>query len=135
MYKHDIIEACAAAAHELNRIYCQANGEPGQVHWEEAPEWQKTSARKGVLGVLIDNNTPEKSHESWLKEKSETGWKYGPVKDPAKKEHPCFVPYKELPAAQKKKDQLFVGSVRAMAEVLGYFELDDEKRSKDAVTL
>ena len=28
------------------------------------------------------------------------GWKYGPVKDPEKKEHPCFVPYDDLPPSR-----------------------------------
>jgi len=49
-----------------------------------------------------------------LKEKEEAGWKYGEVKDPDKKEHPCFVSYEELPEQQKVKDALFVGVVRAM---------------------
>jgi hypothetical protein len=112
------IEACARAAHEVNRAYCLALGDTSQPPWEEAPEWQKSSARKGVQGV-ISGNGPEQSHESWLAEKAESGWKYGPVKDPEKKEHPCFVPYRELPPEQKKKDSLFVGTVRCVAAALG----------------
>lgn len=76
------------------------------------------SAVKGVEGVLHGNN-PEQSHECWLKEKHETGWKYGPVKDPGKKEHPCMVPYIELPPEQRVKDELFVGTVKMLARVLG----------------
>ena len=57
---------------------------------------------------------PSHSHEEWLKEKAATGWKYGPVKDLAKKEHPCFVPYDELPPEQKAKNALFVGVVNAL---------------------
>ena len=111
------IEAAARAAHEANRAYCLAIGDASQLDWDEAPEWQKASARSGVLGVLAGNG-PEQSHESWLKEKAATGWKFGPVKDPEKKEHPCFLPYAELPPAQKQKDGIFVGVVRA---VLGAF--------------
>jgi hypothetical protein len=113
------IEACARAAHEVNRAYCIAIGDTSQPRWEDAPDWQRSSAVNGVSGVL-KGNTPEQSHESWLAEKQATGWKYGPVKNPETKEHPCFVPYAELPAAQKAKDLLFVTTVRTMAESLTF---------------
>lgn len=112
------IEACARAAHEANRAYCLATGDTSQLSWEDAPDWQRSSAINGVAGVLA-GNTPEQSHESWLKEKRETGWLYGPVKDPEKKEHPCFVPYDRLPPEQRQKDHVFVGVVSAMARALG----------------
>lgn len=105
----------AKVCHETNRAYCQTLGDNSQPPWEEAPEWQKTSAVNGVNFHLANpNSKPSHSHEEWLKEKEATGWKYGPTKDPAKKEHPCFVPYDELPAAQKAKDALFVGVVNAL---------------------
>ena len=118
MSDYDVVEACARAAHEVNRAYCLALGDESQPPWDTAPDWQKSSARNGVAGAL-DGNTPEQSHESWLKEKAETGWKYGPVKDPEKKEHPCFVPYSELPASQQAKDHLFTSTVREVAKALG----------------
>lgn len=114
----ETIEACARAGHEANRAYCIAIGDTSQPSWEDAPEWQKSSARKGVGGAIA-GNTPKQSHESWLAEKQATGWKYGPVKDPEKKEHPCFVPYGELPPEQRAKDHLYVTVVRAMAGALG----------------
>lgn len=40
--------------------------------------------------------------------------KFGPVKDPERKEHPCFVPYDQLPAAQRAKDHIFNAVVRAV---------------------
>ena len=117
------LEACSRAAHEANRAYCIATGDLSQPAWEDAPDWQRSSANMGVLGVIEDGNTPEQSHESWLREKALTGWKYGPVKDPEKKEHPCFVPYAELPPEQRMKDHLFVGVVRAMALAFGIAEV------------
>lgn len=111
------IEACARAAHEANRAYCIAIGDASQVSWDEAPDWQRVSCRKGAAGVLAGNG-PRESHAAWLKEKRETGWKYGPVKDPEKKEHPCFVAYDVLPESQKVKDSIFVATVRAVADAL-----------------
>lgn len=112
------IEACARAAHEANRAYCIAIGDLSQPSWDGAPEWQKTSARNGVVGAL-SGATPEQSHESWLAEKRATGWKFGPVKDQEKREHPCFVPYAALPIAQRAKDAIFVEVVRAVGAALG----------------
>jgi hypothetical protein len=60
------------------------------------------------------STTPEQSHEGWLTEKEATGWKYGPVKNPETKEHPCFVPYGELPENQRLKDEMFGLIVRAV---------------------
>lgn len=112
-----VIEACARAAHEVNRAYCLALGDTSQPSWDDAPEWQRVSAQVGVNGVL-NGNTPEQSHESWMEHKRVEGWKYGPVKDPEKKEHPCFVPYAELPKAQQAKDHLFTATVREVAKSL-----------------
>lgn len=106
----------AQIVHEANRAYCQTIGDDSQVAWLNAPEWQRSSAVDGVVGILDGRITrPEQSHENWLAEKERTGWKFGPVKDADKKEHPCFVPYSELPAAQKVKDAIFFGIVKACA--------------------
>lgn len=109
----DQIEACARAAHEANRAYCIAIGDTSQPSWDDAPDWQKSSARQGVTGALA-GATPEQSHESWLAEKVATGWKYGATKNPEAKEHPCMVPYAELPPAQRAKDSIFIAVVRAV---------------------
>lgn len=113
-----IIEACARAAHEANRAYCIAIGDTSQLSWDEAPGWQRSSAIAGVVGVL-NGNGPEASHVSWLAEKAATGWTYGLVKDPKAKTHPCFVPYADLPEAQKRKDHIFVNVVLAVGLAFG----------------
>lgn len=107
----DIIKI-ARLCHEVNRAYCQSIGDYSQPKWDDAPQWQKESAIKGVQ-FHIDNPSasPSASHDSWLAEKASTGWKYGPVKDADKKEHPCFVPYEQLPSEQKAKDYIFKACV------------------------
>jgi hypothetical protein len=111
------VEACARAAHEVNRAYCLGIGDNSQLPWEQAPAWQRDSSIKGVLGVL-NGNGPAESHASWLEEKLQTGWIYGPEKDPEKKTHPCMVPYAQLPAEQQMKDHLYVTVVQSMAIAL-----------------
>lgn len=51
------IEFIAKACHEANRVWCQANGDDTQKHWEEAEQWQRDSAIKGVEHRL--NNQAE----------------------------------------------------------------------------
>jgi hypothetical protein len=103
----------ARVCHEVNRAYCQAVGDLSQPGWEDAPDWQKDSAVKGVQ-FHIDNPeaSPSASHESWLKQKFDEGWKYGAVKNPEIKEHPCCVPYDQLPVEQRAKDYIFSALVR-----------------------
>lgn len=111
----ETIVRAARAAHEANRAYCQAIGDNSQTSWEDAPDWQRSSAKLGVR-FLIDNPDagPDASHVSWLKQKTEDGWKYGPIKDASKKEHPCFVPYEKLPLEQQAKDHIFGAIVRGV---------------------
>lgn len=100
----------------MNRAYCQAIGDNSQPNWENAPDCQKASAMIGVeLHLNNPQAGPEASHESWLSEKAATGWKFGPVKDPEKKEHPCMVPFTELPKEQQAKDFIFRAVVHALA--------------------
>lgn len=109
------IEAAARAAHEANRAWCIALGDLSQSPWDDAPERQRESARSGVRQILADpGTTPSQSHENWLHDKAAEGWKYGPVKDVEKKEHPCFVPYMDLPVSQRSKDHIFGTVVRAL---------------------
>lgn len=113
------IEQIAQVAHETNRAYCILIGDNSQSKWDDVPDWQKLSAINGVQ-FHIDNPDAgcSGSHENWLRGKFIDGWKYGKVKDVEKREHPCCVPYENLPLEQKVKDALFVGVVRALKVLL-----------------
>jgi hypothetical protein len=112
------IEQAAKIAHEVNRAFCLRLGDTSQPSWESAPDWQKKSAINGITlhweaqrkGQEL---SPSALHESWFEEKKRDGWKYGAVKNPVTKEHPCFVPYEQLPADQQTKDYLFGAVARA----------------------
>jgi hypothetical protein len=94
---------------------CEAYGEPSQVSWEDAPDWQKQSAIEGVKFFLTHPNAkPGDQHDQWMEYKLTEGWKYGPVKDSEKKEHPCIVPFNELSALDQYKDKLFIAICRAL---------------------
>ncbi len=112
-------ENIAQVAHEINKAYCESIGDISQPTWADAPEWQKSSAIVGVQ-FHLDNPqaSPSASHDSWLKQKTEEGWKYGEVKDAEKKEHPCFVPYDQLPVSQKSKDYLFKQVIHSLSRFI-----------------
>ena len=112
------IEEIAKVCHEANRGYCKALGDDSQLPWDEAPQWAKTSAINGVRFHLDNPNAgPSGSHENWLKEKEKEGWKYGEIKDPEKKEHPCYVPYDQLPKEQQAKDYIFTSIVKTLSSL------------------
>jgi hypothetical protein len=105
----------AKVCHEANRAYCESIGDLSQKRWCEAEKWQQDSAILGVEFARQNPNAPASAqHESWVCQKIADGWKYGPVKDPAKKEHPCIVDYNELPIEQRRKDALFKAVVQAL---------------------
>ncbi len=110
------VEFIARMCHEANRVFCESIGDNSQVEWDDAPEWQKKSARNGVHFNIQNPDAPASaSHVSWLIEKANDGWKYGPVKNADLKEHPCFLEYSQLPAEQRAKDHLFKAIVFALS--------------------
>jgi len=110
----DRVARIAKVCHEANRAYCYSLGDRSQPAWEAAPEWQRESARAGVIFHMTGDHGPEASHESWMAQKKAEGWTYGPVKNPERKEHPCMLPYIGLPLQQVSKDHIFRGIVHAM---------------------
>lgn len=111
------VATIARACHEVNRIWCKAHGDDSQPSWDDAPAWQQNSAIAGVIAHIEDPNmTPERSHELWMQAKHEEGWVFGPMKDESRKEHPCMLPYSELPPEQRAKDLLFTRTVAMFLE-------------------
>lgn len=108
------IEQIARVAHETIAACCLSMGDRSVPHWDEAPEWQRQSTISGVEYTLLHPDvTPSAQHEEWMRHKKADGWKYGSVKDPAKKEHPCMVGYQKLPVEHRIKDVLFMAVVNA----------------------
>lgn len=130
--------AIAMLCHSINAAYCQSLGDESQLEWEDTPDSHQQSLIAGVeMHLANPQATPEQSHESWYKQKEAEGWIYGEVKDLEKKEHPCFLPYDELPLEQKAKDYLFRATVHLMKDlpdVEEYLALADEvKHLRDKI--
>lgn len=107
-FNPEYLERIARVCHQANKAFCEANGDNSQKDWEVAEAWQRESAMKGVA-FRINNPTAghDAQHNSWMKEKVDTGWVYGEVKDAEAKTHPCILPFEQLPRFQQRKDALF----------------------------
>ena len=44
-------------------------------------------------------------HEVWAQSRMEQGWTYGPERNDQLKQHPCLVPYEQLPEVEKAYDR------------------------------
>lgn len=116
--KIEQIEQIARVCHEVNREYCMSINDFSQLTWEKAPNWQKESAIQGVKFHLENPEAgPDASHISWVAQKIADGWKYGKEKNAEKKEHPCIVPFDELPKEQQAKDFIFRAIVHTMKNI------------------
>ena len=108
--------AIARACHNVNKSWCEINGDHTQKSWEEAENWQRESAVKGVQFRLANpNGGVDAQHNAWMADKFADGWIYGEEKDADKKTHPCLVHFAQLPIHQQVKDKLFCGIVDAMS--------------------
>jgi|GEM_PF-3337192 hypothetical protein len=85
------------------------------------PKPQNTSrvrlsrAMKNLIEELARN-----THEVWAKERIAQGWKYGPKRDDARKQHPSLVPYEKLTKKEKAFDQKTAGEVIKVLLAMGY---------------
>lgn len=118
----EAVDTAARTSHEVNRAWCQYNGDDSQPAWDDAPEWQRDSAINGAIFHLDNPDAgDDASHQSWMAEKLIAGWVYGEVKNPDAEPptHPCIVPFEDLPREQQFKDRLFRTIVHAVAKAHG----------------
>ena len=65
-------------------------------------------------------------HENWAAARVSQSWSYGPVRDDAKKETPCLLPYDQLPEEEKEYDRRSALESLKTIIALGYrIEKDD----------
>lgn len=122
MIDHSLIDAVAHIAHEANRAWSMANGHCSHQAWGDAPEWQRESARQGVLRCLAQPDmTPRMVHDQWARHMSAAGWRHGATKDENARTHPSLVPYEALSPVERARDILF------RAVVLSSFEVQSDE--------
>lgn len=60
------------------------------------------------------------AHEIWSRQRFKDGWRFGPQRDDGRKEHPCLIPYEELPESEKEYDRLTAMETLKTIVGLGY---------------
>jgi hypothetical protein len=60
------------------------------------------------------------AHDIWAQQRIQEGWKHGLRRDDAGKEHPCLVPYEDLPDSEKQYDRNAALATLKAIVALGY---------------
>ena len=68
------------------------------------------------LSELLAKN----AHDVWAKERIKQGWVYGTTRNDVTKEHPCLIPYEELPDSEKEYDRNTAMETLKVIMSLGY---------------
>lgn len=112
-------EQIAFVCHEANRaLTVNLNNPtiPVPPHWNDATPEQRKSVRLGVENIITGAvASPTESHQRWCQHKFSEGWVHGALKDEAAKTHPLLVPYEQLSAGNRLKDEQFFAIVKALA--------------------
>jgi ryanodine receptor 2 len=62
----------------------------------------------------------ENTHDNWARQRLADGWTLGPRRDDTTKQHPCLVPYAELPESEKAYDRNTAMETLKATLALGY---------------
>ena len=74
----------------------------------------KLSAELDELVEMIAENV----HEVWAQSRMEQGWVYGEERNDELKQHPCLIPYEELPEVEKAYDRdTALGTLRLISKL------------------
>ncbi|HEV2915678.1 MAG TPA: TRAFs-binding domain-containing protein [Pyrinomonadaceae bacterium] len=85
------------------------------------PEPSDTSSVTLTEDILsLTEKLARNTHEVWARQRLADGWRYGPVRDDARKEHPCLVPYEELSEDEKEYDRTTALETLKAILLLGY---------------
>lgn len=67
----------------------------------------------GLVEVIAEN-----VHEVWAQSRIKQGWTYGEERSDALKQHPCLIPYEELPEVEKAYDRdTAIGTLRLITKL------------------
>jgi ryanodine receptor 2 len=82
--------------------------------------------------LLLTERLAEHAHDVWARQRLADGWTYGPQREDARKEHPCLVPYDQLPESEKQYDRNAALETLKAILALGYRVVKDETSDSDS---
>ena len=73
-------------------------------NYDPKPPTQETAKIPKRLRELIEQ-LAEVNHDAWARQRLDDGWTLGPARNDERKEHPCLIPYDQLPDSEKEYDR------------------------------
>ena len=70
--------------------------------------------------LKLSEQIAENVHEVWAASRMSEGWTYGKERNDALKQHPCLIPYDELPETEKDYDRNTAMQTLKLIQKLGY---------------
>ena len=68
----------------------------------------------------LSEQIAENVHEVWAASRMSEGWTYGQERNDELKQHPCLIPYDELPETEKDYDRNTAMQTLKLIQKLGY---------------
>ena len=81
--------------------------------------------------LALTERIAENIHDVWAVGRLQQGWTYGPIRDDAKKETPCLVPYSELPESEKEYDRNTAMETLKLIIKMGYSIISNQNDGGD----
>jgi len=70
--------------------------------------------------VPLREQLSKNAHDLWATQRMSDGWVWGPERNDPQKQHPCLVPYEELPESEKEYDRLLAMETLRTIIALGF---------------
>ena len=102
--------------HEISAIREEENY---QLNYQPKPINTSTIRFSDELAALAEA-LARNVHELWAQKRLAEGWKYGTARNDEKKEHPCLVPYENLPESEREYDRITATETLRAIVALGY---------------
>jgi hypothetical protein len=143
----EIVEKIAQAIHShyLEQAACEGNQARESRDWRDLPERLQNSNRDAAKDIFrklrqcdlrvqfadphdevdmsFDEETIEalaaEEHARWTMELLRKGWRYGRTKSDETRQHPCLVPYAELPDADRQYDMMMARTIPEYLRIAG----------------
>ncbi len=107
----------AAAAVALTPMWIDDEPSIDEAAWRPAPA-AAAELPKELLPLV--EALSERAHDAWAQQRFDDGWRLGPTRDDAKKEHPNLVPYEALSEPDKDYDRVMIRRTLGELVALGY---------------
>jgi hypothetical protein len=70
--------------------------------------------------VKLTEYLSRNAHEVWARQRMAEGWRWGPARDDARKQHPGLIPYEQLSESEKELDRQTAMETLKVITALGY---------------